>query len=175
MLTVMSSITEDPATRPPSYPATEAGSGSQWALGIGLIVVTIFAAIAMIVAVVVAKGGSQAAGSSVSTSSPGTAVTLSEFAINPIMVSATTTGGIDITNTGTVAHDLAVQDTDLVSPSIAPGESGHLDLSTLVPGTYTLYCQLTGHAEAGMKAMLHLSAGDGTASDGNATGAAQPR
>jgi FtsP/CotA-like multicopper oxidase with cupredoxin domain len=41
----------------------------------------------------------------------------------------------------------------------------------LSPGTYTLYCQITGHAEAGMKAMLHLSAGGGTASGGNATSA----
>jgi FtsP/CotA-like multicopper oxidase with cupredoxin domain len=170
MLVVMATNTEDRALRPPSYPATEAGSGSQWALGIGLICVTLFASMALIVAVVVAKGGSQAAGVSAGGSSPA-AVTLSEFAITPQMVTATTTGGIDIRNTGTVAHDLAIQDTDLVSPNIDPGKAGHLDLSTLSPGTYTLYCQITGHADAGMKAMLHLSAGDGAVTDGNTTSA----
>src|SRR5262249_33415986 len=48
----------------------------------------------------------------------------------------------------------------------------HLDLSALTPGTYTLYCQIAGHADAGMKAMLHLSAGTGAASASPAAGAA---
>ena len=55
---------------------------------------------------------------------PAATVSLSEFAISPEMVSATTAGGLDISNTGNVAHDLAVQDTDVVSATIAPGQSG---------------------------------------------------
>jgi uncharacterized cupredoxin-like copper-binding protein len=157
---------------PPAGPPD--GRGSEPWLGIGLVVLVAFAVIALIAAVVMARNGDgSASGAASAASGPATAVTLSEFTIAPEMVMATTSGGLDVTNNGSVAHDLAVDGTDLATPSIEPGKSAHLDLSSLAAGTYTLYCQVAGHAAAGMKAMLHLSAGSGsTAAGATATTAA---
>jgi FtsP/CotA-like multicopper oxidase with cupredoxin domain len=164
----MSTFIEQPAdTAPVDHSAdrsSERSSGSEWAVGIGLVALTLFAVAALIVAVVVAKGGSGGAAAT----APATKVTLSEFTINPDMVYATTGGGLDVTNTGNVAHDLAVDGAPVATTMIDPGKTAHLDLSSLQPGTYTLYCQVAGHAASGMKAMLHLSAGSGPAAAGAA-------
>jgi FtsP/CotA-like multicopper oxidase with cupredoxin domain len=161
------SITADAPTEdlvPEQAPApSPSGGGTDWMVGAGLIALVLFAVIALIVAVVVSANDSGGGSSDGGAAAAGAPITLSEFTISPEMVSATTNGGLDITNTGAVAHDVAVQGTHLVSPMIPPGETGHLDLSTLEAGTYTLYCQIAGHADAGMKAMLHLSAGSGGA------------
>jgi uncharacterized cupredoxin-like copper-binding protein len=152
---------QNPPTRPPD------GRGSEPWLGIGLVVLVAFAVIALIVAVVLAgRGDGSGSGAANAAGGPATAVTLSEFTIAPEMVMATTSGGLEVTNNGNVAHDLAVDGTDLATPSIQPGKSAHLDLSSLAPGTYTLYCQVAGHSAAGMKAMLHLSAGTGSTGGG---------
>ena len=63
-------------------------------------------------------------------------------------------GHITVTNNGTMAHDLGVRDTDLMTASIAPGASATLDLAGLDPGTYELYCDVAGHADSGMTAHL---------------------
>jgi uncharacterized cupredoxin-like copper-binding protein len=162
MQTLSDRATEpNPPTRPP------VGRGSEPWLGVGLVVLVAFAVIALIVAVVLAgRGDGSGRGAANAAGAPATAVTLSEFTIAPEMVMATTSGGLDVTNNGNVAHDLAVDGTDLATPSIEPGKSAHLDLSSLAPGTYTLYCQVAGHSAAGMKAMLHLSAGTGSAGGG---------
>ena len=74
-------------------------------------------------------------------------IALSESEIGP-------NGHITVTNNGTMAHDLGVRDTDLMTASIAPGASATLDLAGLDPGTYELYCDVAGHADSGMKARL---------------------
>ena len=170
----MSVTTETPTVEPVPTPP-DGGGRTDWVVGAGLLGLTLFAVIALIAAIVVDRNGG---GSSTvaAAAAPAASVSLTEFAISPEMISATTSGGLDITNSGNVAHDLAVQDTDVASATIDPGQSAHLDLSSLAPGTYTIYCQIAGHADAGMKAMLHLSSGSGataTASAGG-TAAAQP-
>ena len=89
-------------------------------------------------------------------------VTLKEFSITPLMISASQSGGIDVVNNGNVEHNLAVQGTDLKTAMIPAGGSAHLDLSGLAAGTYTVFCQVAGHQASGMQAMLHL--GEGTTS-----------
>ncbi len=86
-------------------------------------------------------------------------MTLNEFSITPLMISASQSGGIDIVNSGNVDHNFAVQGTDLKTAMIPPGGSAHLDLSGLAAGTYTVFCQVAGHQASGMQAMLHLGAG----------------
>jgi FtsP/CotA-like multicopper oxidase with cupredoxin domain len=159
----------------PVPPEPDGQRRTDWLLGAGLLGLVLFAVIALIVTMVIATDGGS--GTTSAAAAPATPVSLSEFAISPEMVMATTTGGLDITNAGTVAHDVAVQDTTLVSETVQPGKSAHLDLSSLAPGTYTIYCQIAGHADAGMKAMLHLSAGSGPAggsAGGTAAAAAAP-
>jgi len=96
-------------------------------------------------------------------------VTLSEFSIKPTSVEIAAGGTIEVTNGGATTHNLAVEGTDLATPMLAAGESGKLDLTGLAPGTYSLICQVAGHAAAGMRAALVVKAGGAaTASDGMA-------
>src|SRR6516162_429496 len=89
-----------------------------WLAGIGAIALSIFGVIALIAAVVVAKqnGGGGSGGSVTAGAGPATAVMLSEFSISPEMITATPSGGLDITNAGKVSHNLAVQGTTLATP-----------------------------------------------------------
>ena len=89
------------------------------------------------------------------------AVTLSEFAIRPSVVSAVNGAGLDVTNKGNLQHNLAVEGTTAATPMLDPGKTAHLDLSTLPPGDYTIVCQVPGHKATGMTATLHLTAGQG--------------
>jgi FtsP/CotA-like multicopper oxidase with cupredoxin domain len=89
----------------------------------------------------------------------GTKVTLTEFAIDPAVVEVPEGGSLAVTNAGTVEHDVRVKGTELKTEMLQAGESGSLDLADLDPGMYTLYCEVSGHADQGMTAMLHLGIG----------------
>jgi FtsP/CotA-like multicopper oxidase with cupredoxin domain len=52
------------------------------------------------------------------------------------------------------------------------GESDTLDLSSLKNGTYTLFCEVSGHADAGMKASLMVGVGHDSAASGSSEDAA---
>jgi uncharacterized cupredoxin-like copper-binding protein len=118
------------------------------------------------------NAGSGAAG--VGAGAAAAQVSLSEFSISPLMISASQDGGIDIVNNGTVEHNLAVQGTDVRTAMIPSGESAHLDLSGLAAGTYTVFCEVAGHQASGMQAMLHLGAGAAAGVADGGTAAAAP-
>jgi FtsP/CotA-like multicopper oxidase with cupredoxin domain len=143
-------------------------SSASAALAFPLVLFGFIGVVALVVALVVGMGSDS---TSVSTNAVA-AVSLSDspFAISPKMISATTGGGLDVTNSGSMQHNLAVEGTSLATPMIDAGGSEHLDLSSLSPGTYTVFCQVQGHREAGMQAMLHLSAGGGGGSQTAAAG-----
>ncbi len=67
-------------------------------------------------------------------------------------------------NTGTAGHNLAIEDqageVRYESPLLDPGQSrrARVDLSD---GTYTLYCGVPGHRDAGMEATLTVGEGGG--------------
>lgn len=85
---------------------------------------------------------------------------LSEFAINPDHLEAPAGAiSIDVTNDGAIPHTLALRDADAVTPLLDGGGQATLDLGTLVAGTYELYCNVPGHADAGMKATLTVTEG----------------
>jgi FtsP/CotA-like multicopper oxidase with cupredoxin domain len=89
-------------------------------------------------------------------------VSLTEFAITPNAITATAGGSLHVTNDGTATHNLAVADTELITPDLAAGEAGELDISSLEPGSYELLCQISGHADSGMTAQLTVAEGGGT-------------
>jgi uncharacterized cupredoxin-like copper-binding protein len=69
-------------------------------------------------------------------------------------------GRIDfnVNNRGEDDHNLTVRDAgakDLGKIDLAPAETGTLTL-TLAAGTYTLYCSLPQHEDAGMKATISV-------------------
>jgi plastocyanin len=70
-----------------------------------------------------------------------------------------TAGTVEVryVNEGSIAHTLLVDDVDGFKLEVT--SSGDQDQSTveLEPGTYTLYCDIPGHRDAGMEATLEVS------------------
>ncbi len=91
-------------------------------------------------------GGSSGGGSGA------VAVSLTEFKITPGPVTVAAGGSLEVTNDGTTVHDLTVEGN--ATPELAVGESATLDVSSLAPGTYELYCQIAGHRDSGMETEL---------------------
>lgn len=81
-------------------------------------------------------------------------VALTEFAITPSDIAVPAGGILTVANDGAVAHDLAVEGQDLATPELAAGDEATLDVRGLAPGTYTVFCQIPGHREAGMVGTL---------------------
>ncbi len=93
-------------------------------------------------------------------------VTLSEFTISPPMIDVPTGGArLTITNTGSMVHNLSVPQLSLESGDIQPGATKTVTVKANPnTATYDALCTIAGHAESGMKALLSLGTGDGTAS-----------
>ena len=144
-------------TAPAPSPAPAGGRPgiSTATLALGAIFIAAFAFLASIFAVALAARSVdehraavraiEAAGSGVAAPT----VTLTEFSISPdpLTVPAGATALV-VRNEGTVEHNLSID--GVASPMLAPGESGELDLTGLAPGTYTMVCDVAGHAGAGM-------------------------
>jgi uncharacterized cupredoxin-like copper-binding protein len=64
-----------------------------------------------------------------------------------------------VRNDGAIEHNFVLEDQTKRSattiPIIEPGDSSQVRV-TLPPGTYTIYCGLPGHREAGMTATLKV-------------------
>ncbi|QYG94069.1 hypothetical protein HC251_17575 [Iamia sp. SCSIO 61187] len=84
------------------------------------------------------------------------AVSLAEFTIDPAPVTVAEGGSLTVTNEGTAAHDLTVEDQDLATPALDAGGEAELDVSALAPGSYTLFCSIPGHRESGMETDLTI-------------------
>jgi FtsP/CotA-like multicopper oxidase with cupredoxin domain len=97
----------------------------------------------------------------------GAKVTLSEYQIQPNMVTAAIDGTLAVTNGGTIDHNLAIQGTDRRTKMLHPNESATLSLKGLKKGDYTIICEVPGHSDAGMKGTLMVGG-----SGGGATGTA---
>lgn len=143
-------------------PERSNGSRDAWTLSIFA-----FAAVALVASVVGVGFALRALDESESVvagaaAAPGPVeVTLSEFAIEPGVVQAVQGSTLMVRNTGAVVHNLRVEGTDLITPDIAAGGSATLDISSLAPGTYTLICEIAGHASVGMTGELVVTAGGG--------------
>jgi len=94
---------------------------------------------------------------------------LTEFAIDLSAEHVGPGGRLAVSNDGSMVHNLAVRDHDLVTADLNAGASEVLDLSSLAPGSYELFCTIPGHAEAGMTTTLHVG-DDGTVTSGEAAG-----
>jgi FtsP/CotA-like multicopper oxidase with cupredoxin domain/plastocyanin len=121
----------------------------------------VLAVLAIVIATVVAvydRDGSSAGGTSEAAT-----IELNEFALTPAALTVPAGGAVDVTNTGSVAHNLAVSGTDIATADLAAGESETLDLSSLDPGEYEIICTVPGHADSGMTGTLTVTSGDAAA------------
>jgi FtsP/CotA-like multicopper oxidase with cupredoxin domain len=124
-----------------------------------LIVLAVLGAAVAVLAAVVAFQGEPAAAEEPSAAGTQTVhFALSEFTIEgPTEIAAGPTT-FDVMNHGSVAHNLAVEDGP-ATPDLAAGETATLDVGELSPGTYTIFCTIAGHREAGMEATLTVAEG----------------
>ena len=134
-----------------------------WTLSVlGIAVVVL---IASIVAVGLALRKSDGSGS---TAGGGTiSATLSEFEVSLSAAEIGAGGQIAVTNAGSMVHNVGIEGTDLVTPDIPAGGTATLDLSSLEPGTYTVYCEIPGHASSGMTTTLVITEPGATAAAGD--------
>ena len=102
-------------------------------------------------------------------------VTASEFKFAPAQLKIDGAGDltVNLKNTGAVEHDFSI--VGLPGHALAPaGGTGKATFKIGKPGTYTFYCSLPGHREAGMEGTLTVgaSAASGTAAQPAAPAAA---
>jgi uncharacterized cupredoxin-like copper-binding protein len=83
--------------------------------------------------------------------------TLSDSAIALSGTTVAAGGYLEVTNAGSVTHNLAVEGPDLATEMLDPGGSGRLELSGLAAGTYVLFCEVAGHRALGMETELQVS------------------
>jgi FtsP/CotA-like multicopper oxidase with cupredoxin domain len=148
----------DPATNQPEDGSKLTPRGLDLLALLGILTVFCLTFVAAIAAV----GGKDSGGPS-GPSGETVSVSEREFAITAASVGAG--GALHVTNDGSVAHNLAIEGTDLLTKDLNSGDSEHLTLDGVEPGRYTMYCKIPGHREAGMEAELTVTEG-GTASSG---------
>jgi FtsP/CotA-like multicopper oxidase with cupredoxin domain len=82
-------------------------------------------------------------------------VNLAEYSITPATVGAG--GSLHVMNGGAVTHNLYIENTELKTADLQAADDAELDLADLAPGTYTMFCNITGHRDAGMEATLTVT------------------
>ncbi len=83
---------------------------------------------------------------------------LTEFAIEGDLTIGPGPTRFEVHNVGAVIHNLVLEGGPS-SPDLANGESATFDVGDLAPGTYTVFCSIPGHREAGMEAVLVVESG----------------
>jgi manganese oxidase len=86
-------------------------------------------------------------------------VELTEFAISGTLAVPAGDVTFELANIGGQIHNLALEG-GAVSDDIAGGETGTFPVGELEPGTYTVFCAIPGHREAGMEAQLVVGGAD---------------
>lgn len=84
---------------------------------------------------------------------------LSEYKIDPAILTASPDSTIDVKNNGTTEHNLAIEGTDKLTKNLSPTQSENLSLKGLKKGSYKIYCTIPGHEAAGMKGTLIIGSG----------------
>lgn len=120
-------------------------------------------------------GGSSEAGAT-STAPADINVDLSEFAIAPGTLEVPPAGAtLRITNSGSTVHNLEVPELGLASGDINPGQAATITVPSGEPDAmYEMLCTIPGHADSGMRGMVHTgstttTSGGGTSTDGTST------
>ncbi|MCB0970307.1 MAG: cupredoxin domain-containing protein, partial [Acidimicrobiales bacterium] len=113
-------------------------------------------ALIMVGVVAATSGGSGGGSGGGAAAAPPVTVSLTEFAITPATITVPEGTTLQVTNDGTMLHNLAVLDTDLLTADLPAGGTESLDLSSLAPGTYEVFCTIPGHKDSGMVGSLEI-------------------
>jgi plastocyanin len=90
-------------------------------------------------------------------------VSLSEFALTPTSITAPLNGKLVVANAGSAVHNFNIKGTGVRTKDLQAGTSATLDLKGLKAGSYTVFCAIAGHQQAGMQGTLVIG-GSGSAS-----------
>ncbi len=126
-------------------------------LGMMMIAVAVSALVLGVVAVVAMKSGTVESASSGASGAAVVEVTLTEFKVtfNPSVVPA---GDVtfDVTNKGSVDHNLAFPSMNARTAMLKSGESAELVVEGLEVGELDYLCEVAGHSAAGMTGKLSI-------------------
>jgi len=75
------------------------------------------------------------------------------FETSEITIAADTDASIVLTNEGAAPHNFCIDDLDIHSETLRAGDNDNLTVN-LPAGTYTFYCDIPGHRQAGMVGTL---------------------
>ena len=131
-------------------------SANQTMLARFAVAVSVFALLMVAVVGVRSGAGDTAAVTAAAAPVP---VALSEFTVSPASITVPLGGSLAVTNNGTVTHNLAVTGSPLKVADLAPGATAALDVSSLEPGEYEVFCAIPGHKDSGMTAKLVVTDG----------------
>jgi manganese oxidase len=135
-----------------------------------LAVMSVFAVITAALAGIAAFRGGVAPAAGAEAGGAVTAnIDLSEWAITGDLEVAPGELTITITNTGTMVHNLVFENGPR-SPDLNAGDTMTLDVGSLEPGTYVIYCDIAGHRAAGMEARLVVTGVPSADADDDPTG-----
>ena len=100
-------------------------------------------------------GGTSTTSSAVIAGAPEVRVTAGEFTLSPAEIVLPAGGPVNLTleNRGALPHDLTIPALS-VRVIAAGGQTQTVGLRDLPAGTYTAYCSIPGHADAGMRATV---------------------
>lgn len=160
-----------PSTTDTDRIAPERSTGSS--VDFGMIAVSIIAAMGLVFSFVAFALDDDGGGGDAAVSADGGAVPvdMTEFALAPDEITVGAGGVLAVNNSGSQIHNLTVRDTDLKTPDLATGETTELDVSNLEGGEYEIFCDIPGHADAGMTGSMVVEAGgDLAAAPGDAEG-----
>lgn len=170
-------------------PTPPAGEQRSWAKATGFLIALYLVGLAMIAGVVLVANKSGSGGSGGSSASGGGAgatipVTLTEFKIEGDLMASPGPITLEVTNKGSMDHDLTVTKLGKSTGTFATGKTVKLDLGDVPAGEYEVTCEVPGHKDSGMKATLkvmegmdHSAASSGSteaaASEGSAAGSGE--
>lgn len=79
-----------------------------------------------------------------------------EFSFTPskITVDAGSKVRLTLENSGNVSHDFVIDELDVTTTLVSPGDSETIDFTVSKAGSYEFYCSIPGHKEAGMAGTL---------------------
>ena len=147
------------------------GEQRSWAKATGFLIALYLVGLAMIAGIVLVAGGSDGGGGGAGSATT-VAVELSEFKIGGDLMASPGPVTLQVTNAGTMEHDLTIKELGATTGPIAPGKTVTLELGTLDEGEYAVVCTVAGHEGSGMKATLQVMEGMDHSSAGGTQAAA---
>ena len=97
-------------------------------------------------------------------------IVTTEYAITGDLTAPAGEVTIRLENNGSLIHNVGVRELGTISPDVGPGGTVEYPLGTLSPGVYELYCDIDGHAAAGMVTTLTITEADGSAAASEGAG-----